>query len=268
MNVSVVIRVRNEAEFLLKTLGALAAQKHRNLDVIVVDNHSDDDTREVATGFGARLVSISPLDFSYGRALNIGIAAACGDIILVLSAHSLPIGPDFVDNVVAPFVDPRVGVVRCLHARNANDLEAWTLSKTFAWPVELDEVMISGPVACACGIRRSIWESLPFDEELRSVEDKFWAYEVVKRGHLIAHSNAVYLYTRERKFFESIRIGVRDRLAYYERTGRIFQSPPMSFGALFKTILYRIPKRAFRQTLQEILLFLSVRLIPLRVRKP
>ena len=45
------------------------------LDVLVVDSGSTDSTLEIARDHGARIVELSPAEFDYSKALNIGIEA-------------------------------------------------------------------------------------------------------------------------------------------------------------------------------------------------
>ena len=87
MNYSVVIATYNRARELRGTLGSLARlQPDGAWEVIVVDNNSPDDTRAVAEDEAKRFPA--PLRYLFepkqGRspALNTGIAAARGDIIL------------------------------------------------------------------------------------------------------------------------------------------------------------------------------------------
>lgn len=265
--VSVLIRVRNEGPHLRRVICALASQKPAATELIVVDNESSDDSRRVAVESGAVVLDIARSEFSYGRALNRGIQAARGEIIVVLSAHALPLGSDFIAKAVAPFKDSRVAAVRCLHVGNHRELETWMQPKVLGWPAEVDAVIAQGPVACACALRRSAWELEPFDEQMIAVEDKFWAYEVLKRGFLVASSEAMYLYMRDLGLLEGVRKLNRDRLEYYRKTGRHFQSPPISLKRLVSKIFFGIPKRALRTALQDSLLYLHLKSIPLQARR-
>src|SRR5262249_30641364 len=122
---SIVIRCRNEAVSLRSTCASLRAQKFDlSWEIIIVDNESDDETQQVAREFGARIVPISRREFSYGRAINVGIANARGELVMLLSAHSLPIGSYFLNSAVAPFADPEMAAVRCL-AADQRQLEVW-----------------------------------------------------------------------------------------------------------------------------------------------
>jgi 4,4'-diaponeurosporenoate glycosyltransferase len=56
LDVSLIVPARNEAENLPPLLSSIAALQPRPREVIVVDDHSTDDTAAIATSFGVRLV--------------------------------------------------------------------------------------------------------------------------------------------------------------------------------------------------------------------
>src|SRR4051812_9816594 len=109
--ISIIIRNRNEADYLAQVLRALSLQARSAYEVIIVDNESSDDSIEVAKRAGARIISIGKREFSYGKALNLGVREASGEIIVLLSAHSYPLGACFLDEAVAPFADSCVAAV-------------------------------------------------------------------------------------------------------------------------------------------------------------
>lgn len=88
-SVSVVVPARNEEETLPRVLSELAEvvprlPRHR-VEVIVVDDHSTDDTAAVARAHGATVVS-NPLGPGKGRALRSGFAAASGEVLAMMDA--------------------------------------------------------------------------------------------------------------------------------------------------------------------------------------
>ena len=84
MVASLIVPTRNKASFLARTLASLSRQDTAAFEVVVVDDGSDDDTREVARGFGG------DLDLRYirrahmGRAAarNAGVRSARGDLLI------------------------------------------------------------------------------------------------------------------------------------------------------------------------------------------
>ena len=84
MKVSVVLPAKNEVEGLQRTLPALRACLPE-AEIIVVDDGSTDDTRAVATGLGALVLS-SPYSMGNGAAIKRGARAATGDILVFMDA--------------------------------------------------------------------------------------------------------------------------------------------------------------------------------------
>ncbi len=81
--ISIIIPVLNEAAALPKTLTSI--QKGSNIEIIVVDGGSEDETVAIAQSYGIKVLSSPP-----GRAkqMNNGAAVATGDILLFLHADT------------------------------------------------------------------------------------------------------------------------------------------------------------------------------------
>ena len=106
-SVSVVIRAKNEARFIGDTLTALFDDNAlAPRQVVVVDSGSTDGTQAVVRSFPTTLVQIRPDEFTYGYALNLGVASVDAEIVATLSAHSLPVNADWLRNLVQPFSTP------------------------------------------------------------------------------------------------------------------------------------------------------------------
>jgi len=88
IKLSVLIRCRNEGKSLRQVFDALKAQRcDFQWEIVVVDNESEDNTREVCHEYGARVVTLPRAEFTYGRATNFGISHSRGELILLMSAH-------------------------------------------------------------------------------------------------------------------------------------------------------------------------------------
>lgn len=105
--VSVVLPVRNEEAFIQRCLTAVAAQDyaHERLEILVVDGMSQDETRRLAcetlthAGTFAWKIVDNPERY-VSNALNRGIAAARGEVIVRVDAHTL-LAPDYVTRCVS-----------------------------------------------------------------------------------------------------------------------------------------------------------------------
>jgi glycosyltransferase involved in cell wall biosynthesis len=194
----VVIRAKNEARFIGETLAAMfdpsALPPHQ---VIVVDSGSTDGTQDIVRAFPAQLIQISPEEFTYGFALNLGVANADAELIATLSAHSLPANSNWLRNLVEPFSTARVAGVygRQLPRANATPLEligmrlTGVLSET---PRFLDRRPLFSNANGA--FRRSLWQEHPFDEDIRGAEDIAWVRTMQERGYVIAYQPSAAVY--------------------------------------------------------------------------
>ena len=97
-----IVPALNEAAFVGAAV-ASACGEH-GVEVIVVDGHSCDATRDVATAAGARVVTCAP---GRARQLNAGAAAASGEILLFLHADTV-LPPGFAEDVRRVHADPDV----------------------------------------------------------------------------------------------------------------------------------------------------------------
>lgn len=111
--ISVIIPTYNRAVLLRETLRFLSMQKaftSIDLEVVVVDDGSDDNTRAVAEKYAPKFTKLvyrfRPRDAEScrSRARNLGIAAAQGDILVFLDCGVL-VPPNFLSDVLATFVD-------------------------------------------------------------------------------------------------------------------------------------------------------------------
>ena len=100
---SIVIPVLNEADSIGATLDAVA-QLSGNVEVLVVDGGSDDDTREIA---GARRAKVIGSERGRGVQLQTGAREASGDILWFLHADTI-VPEDSTKPIVEALSDPTV----------------------------------------------------------------------------------------------------------------------------------------------------------------
>jgi rhamnosyltransferase len=198
LDVSIVIRAKNEARFIGETLEAIGRQEGGDrVEVIVVDSGSTDGTTDVVRGFPARLLEIAPETFTYGRALNVGVAAAQGDVVVSLSAHSLPTHERWLANLVRNFGDTRVAGVygRQLPRASAScfDLFGMALSGVTSTRRRWQETDMMFSNANGA-FRRQLCRAYPFDERLLGAEDLAWAHVVQAQGFAIVYEPGATVY--------------------------------------------------------------------------
>src|SRR5687767_8746951 len=104
---SVIVRAKDEAAAIERTLSALRTQSVE-VEIIVVDSGSTDGTVEIARRWCDRLIEITPEQFTFGRALNIGAEAAAAPVHFALSAHCVPPRADWVERSCSYYSDAAV----------------------------------------------------------------------------------------------------------------------------------------------------------------
>lgn len=182
--ITIIIRAFNEAENLRKCLNLLKEQSLQN-KVIVVDSDSEDDTALVALAMGACVVQCS--NFTYGKGINVGIAAAHTEKICILSAHCFPTNHNFLLSMLRCMDGDVAGVyARQIPPEDATALDKRNLALIYpksSKPVE-DFTRFNN---AASMIARSIWQQVKFDETVEACEDLVWAKAVTGMGYKIIY---------------------------------------------------------------------------------
>src|SRR5437762_9779476 len=104
---SIIIDNYNYGRFLRDAIDSALAQTYPHAEVIVVDDGSTDNSREVIASYGDRIKPILKENGGQGSAFNAGFAASSGDVILFLDADDLLVSTA-AERAVAYFNDPDV----------------------------------------------------------------------------------------------------------------------------------------------------------------
>ena len=98
--VTIVLPIRNEAQYITRCLEAVMAQDYppEKIQVYVIDGLSSDGTRSIISDFVSRDARIQLLDNPKritSTALNLGVGLAKGKIVILVGGHT-KIAPDYV----------------------------------------------------------------------------------------------------------------------------------------------------------------------------
>lgn len=102
--VSVVMPVRNEKKYIENSIKSILSNDYpsERIEVIVADGLSDDGTRDIVSRLSqedARVKMVDNHGLTRPFALNVGIKASCGDVIIPFDGHA-EMYPDYIKNAV------------------------------------------------------------------------------------------------------------------------------------------------------------------------
>jgi len=193
---SIVIRAFNEERWLPEVLSAIDRQTYRDFEVLLVDSGSLDRTRDIAAAHGARIIRLRSEDFTFGHSLNLGIHAARGSFIAIISAHAIPTDERWLEHLISPLREPQTAMVfggQRGHAiskfSEARDLERGFPSKPLV--MDDDHVFVNNANSA---IRRDLWDQHRFDEGLPGLEDAEWAKYWIPQGKQVLYIPTACVY--------------------------------------------------------------------------
>jgi glycosyltransferase involved in cell wall biosynthesis len=176
--VSVVIATYNRASFLSRAIRSALSQTLNNIEVIVVDDASTDNTRKVVEGFEDRRIRYlyHERNIGAGAARNTGIQAAQAEFVAFLDSDDEWL-PEKCEKQVALFRNSpeKVGLIYCGHI---SFLETTQEVRAERMPTVRGDVRQAALRYCVTGggstymIRRRCFQKAGFfDEDMPSLED-------------------------------------------------------------------------------------------------
>jgi glycosyltransferase involved in cell wall biosynthesis len=185
--VSVLIRTFNSEKTLLRLLPKLHLEEGD--EVLIVDSGSSDNTRKVASQFSARFVE-APLPFNYSKSLNVGFRAAKNPLVYVLSSHVVPMIPNLVEKMRNLVLSLPQDVVAIYGPGGISGRDHFNLDEDSPYILrELEFDKYQSIIGNANALyRHSAWKEVPFDEGIRTSEDKLWARAILKMGYRLAYA--------------------------------------------------------------------------------
>jgi len=199
--ISCVIRTYNEAKWIGRLIDTLRSQSNVSFDIeiVVVDSGSTDGTVDIVKNLDVKLMEIQKAEFNYSRALNLGIEKSTGDLIVILSAHSIPRENSWLQRIIAHFEDEMVAGVYCRQFPwpDADPYEVLRIENAFRetsriFSKEATHTNMSFSNVASC-IRRSVWEKHPF-VILPAAEDREWAQWAIENGYKIVYDAQASVY--------------------------------------------------------------------------
>lgn len=247
MNVTVAIPVRNGGELFVHTLRSLDRQTVAH-ELLICDSNSTDGSADLAREHGARVIEISPSQFSHGGTRNLLMREACGSHVALLTQDAEPADEHWLQRLLAGFeLAPEVALVYGPYtprpwasAGVRIELEEWfrSLAPEGGGPrIDLlsgDERAVPATEllgergfftdANAC-IARSAWERVPF-RDVAYAEDRALAMDMLRQGYAkvylpdaaVLHSHSYSASEQLRRCFDEWR-GLHEVYGWREPAG-------------------------------------------------
>ena len=181
--ISVIVPVFEMGRYLPEAVASIEAQGRDDVEIVLVDDGSTDDTPEVIAGLGARVVAIRQDNAGPAAARNRGLAAARGELVTFLDADDLWPAGKLELQVGRLDADPALDLV-------LGRIQFVALEDGLVPEVEFEDpdAQTATHVHLGSGVyRRSAFDRVGgFDESLRFSEDVDWFMRAREAGLGIA----------------------------------------------------------------------------------
>lgn len=246
---SVVIAAYNASEYLELTLDSVLGQDHPSFEVVLVDDGSTDDTREIALRRAAsdpRLRVFTKENGGCASAQNVAIAEARGEFICIIGADDL-YRPGYLARM-SRFIDEHVGYD--IYACNGHNLmpdgteRLYFRDERHAQVTEFtfEDWFPSCPIFGMAIYRKAVWERVGgYRTDQRNAEDyDFYLRAMASGARLIHNPEPLAVYRRYDRSKSSDRVrAARAVLAILERLSVEATFTPEQRSALDRVIRMR-----------------------------
>jgi rhamnosyltransferase len=261
--VSVIIRTYNEQKHLRALLQGIADQNRTDVEIetIIVDSGSTDDTLKIAAEFPVRVVPIRKEEFSFGRSLNLGCAAATGEALVFVSGHCIPVGKNWVADLVAPL--GKDDVVYTYGGQLGDESSHFSEKQIFGKYFPAESKIPQEGFYCNnanAALLKSAWAAHPYDEELTGLEDMHLAKWHVSHGRKLAYvAEAAVYHLHSESWTQVSRRFEREAIALQHIMPEVHLSwsdvSRYFFSAVFLDLGAALQQRCLRSNFKHILMY-------------
>ena len=182
--ISVLVRARNDEQFIGRTLDGIFSQTLAPFEVIVCDDGSTDATRAIAAKFPVRFVERPEGPYKPGRTLNSLVRAAQGEIVVFNNSDAIPCDRSWLAELVKPLVAaPELAVFAFANQLPRPDAQALVRKaslRAFGDGKVQATWRFFFSLASSATWRRLLLET-PFDEAIQYSEDVEWTWRNSRR---------------------------------------------------------------------------------------
>ncbi len=205
VEISILLLTKDGCGDLERLLPALFDQDFdRSFEVIAVDSGSTDGTLDLLRSFPVRVEQIPAEDFHHARTRNLAASLSLGQIIVFLSQDAVPASRTWLKTLIASFDDERVGAA---YGRQFPHSDSSSERQDALDTIYGETRLVKDPTHrnglgyrfyhfsdVNAAIRRSVWEALPFPEDLKVFEDLGIAKLILDSGWKIVYEPEAPVY--------------------------------------------------------------------------
>lgn len=185
--VSVIIPNYNYEAYIAGTIDSVLAQTYSNIEIIVVDDGSKDNSLSVLEKYGNRIKVIAQKNQGVSLARNNGVAASQGEYVAFLDADDIWLSSKIEKQLEKFSVGEEVGLVHCsmlyidtndqITGENRNGKEGWLAADVLL----LEEGATVG-IGSTSLVRKTVFDEVGgFDPRQTTAADWDFSYRVAKR---------------------------------------------------------------------------------------
>ena len=189
MDTTVVVRTRDDEEFLARTLSGIRAEA-MGCRIVVMNNNSNgrplpNDCVEMVD----QVIQVPDGSYRPGRVLNQAMRRTESPLVVFLNADCVPLKRGWLGALLEPFAEASVGATfgRQLPRPGCYPPFARDTEETFGDGALQIRWRHCFSMAVSA-VRRTVWESHPFDERLRYSEDIAWTFGLRQEGFEVVYA--------------------------------------------------------------------------------
>lgn len=185
MKFSIVIPTYNRAAFLSKTIESVLAQTHTDWEMIVVDDGSTDNTKEIVAQYNdERITYIYQKNAERSAARNNGISCAKGDYICFLDSDNLML-PNRLQSIAETITKTACYFTDIEYRNDEKGTSVLKKGRKYPFPMDVDMLIqniIATPQICCA---RGILQKHQFNPQLSIGEDMELLFRITAEYPLI-----------------------------------------------------------------------------------
>lgn len=207
--VSIIVPVYNVAKYLPECLDSITGQTYQNLQIILVDDGSTDESGRICdehAAHDARVVVIHQANAGAANAKNAGLDAATGQFIAFADSDDC-VEPNWIEKMLSALLDSDSDVVECSFrieyttgSTPGNDSLVF-VNKQF----ETEDYLRQYPTIWSCALfwnklfRASLLQNVRFHTERRCIDDEFFTYKAVTGAKSVLRITDELYHYRQRR---------------------------------------------------------------------